>query len=84
MSKNFVKVDPSATVKEAIKLMYDKQQRCVLVVDHEDFLEGILTIGDIRRKGLELFVETPRSPKGDPPVLDVCKLWGSSGFKITL
>ncbi|XP_020083055.1 chloride channel protein CLC-f [Ananas comosus] len=71
MSKNFVKVDPSATVKEAIKLMYDKQQRCVLVVDHEDFLEGILTIGDIRRKGLELFVETPRSPKGDPPVLDV-------------
>ncbi|XP_044472801.1 chloride channel protein CLC-f-like [Mangifera indica] len=49
MSKKFVKVSPSVTLKEAIKFMHDGQQQCILVVDDEDFLEGILTYGDIRR-----------------------------------
>ncbi|KAJ0102716.1 hypothetical protein Patl1_03668 [Pistacia atlantica] len=49
MSKNFVKVSHSVTLKEAIKFMHDGQQKCILVVDDEDFLEGILTYGDIRR-----------------------------------
>lgn len=49
MSKKFVKVSPSVTLKEAIKFMHDGQQKCILVVDDEDFLEGILTYGDIRR-----------------------------------
>lgn len=48
MSKKFVKVSPSVTLKEAIKFMHDGQQQCILVVDDEDFLEGILTYG-IRR-----------------------------------
>ncbi|KAK9268379.1 hypothetical protein L1049_000128 [Liquidambar formosana] len=49
MSKNYVKVSLSTTLREAIKLMHDSQQNCALVVDAEDFLEGILTCGDIRR-----------------------------------
>ncbi|KAF0935629.1 hypothetical protein E2562_035081 [Oryza meyeriana var. granulata] len=54
MSKSYVKIPPSATVTEALKLLYDKQQNCGLVVDSEDFLEGIVTLGDIRRMGFEL------------------------------
>ncbi|KAL5577735.1 hypothetical protein UlMin_019434 [Ulmus minor] len=49
MSKNYVKVSIAVTLKEAIKHMHDNQQNCVLVVDDEDFLEGILTYGDVRR-----------------------------------
>uniref|UniRef100_A0ACD5Z4S4 Uncharacterized protein n=1 Tax=Avena sativa TaxID=4498 RepID=A0ACD5Z4S4_AVESA len=58
MSKRYVKVPPSATVMEALELLNDKQQMCALVVDHEDFLEGLITLGDIRRMGLELPVES--------------------------
>uniref|UniRef100_J3MU57 Chloride channel protein n=1 Tax=Oryza brachyantha TaxID=4533 RepID=J3MU57_ORYBR len=63
MSKHFVKVTPTMTIKEATKLMHDKQQSCVLVADSDDFLEGIVTIGDIRRKGFqfELSEDTPRT-----------------------
>ncbi|CAO2184125.1 unnamed protein product [Urochloa humidicola] len=53
MSKHYVKVTPTFTIKEATSLMQEKQQSCVLVVDNEDFLEGIVTLGDIRRKGFE-------------------------------
>ena len=37
------------TLKEAIKNMQDNQQKFVLVVDDDDFLEGILTYSDVRR-----------------------------------
>ncbi|PAN36019.1 hypothetical protein PAHAL_6G251100 [Panicum hallii] len=53
MSKHYVKVTSAFTIKETTRLMQEKQQSCVLVVDNEDFLEGIVTLGDIRRKGYE-------------------------------
>ncbi|XP_019440919.1 PREDICTED: chloride channel protein CLC-f-like [Lupinus angustifolius] len=49
MSKNYLKVLSSVNLKDAIKCIRDSQQSCVLVVDEDDFLEGILTYGDIRR-----------------------------------
>ncbi|KAI3769079.1 hypothetical protein L6452_00175 [Arctium lappa] len=49
MSNNYPKVLLSSTVNEAVKCMNDGQQSCVLVVDPEDHLEGILTYGDIKR-----------------------------------
>ncbi|KAF3453230.1 hypothetical protein FNV43_RR03670 [Rhamnella rubrinervis] len=49
MSKNYVKVSLVMTLNEAIKCFHDNQQNCVLVVDDEDFLDGILTYGDVRR-----------------------------------
>ncbi|KAK2385865.1 chloride channel protein CLC-f [Trifolium repens] len=49
MSKYYLKVPSSVTLKDAIKIMHGSQQNCVLVVDEDDFLEGILTYGDIRR-----------------------------------
>jgi CBS domain-containing protein len=75
MSKQFIKVTPTVTIKEATRLMHDKQQNCVLVVDSEDFLEGIVTIGDIRRKGFEseLSEDTPRNG-ANSSTLDVCKI----------
>lgn len=48
MSKNYVKVPLETFLGEAIKLMHENQQTCVLVVDHEEFLEGVLTFSDIR------------------------------------
>jgi len=70
MSKQYFKVLSSATLKDAIKCMHDSQQNCVLVVDKEDFLEGILTYGDIRRC---LSQESTDPLKGDLVVLDVCR-----------
>ena len=49
MSKNYVTVSLTFSLREAIKYMHDRQQHCVLVVDAEDSLEGILTYGDIKR-----------------------------------
>ncbi|KAF5727867.1 Chloride channel F isoform 2 [Tripterygium wilfordii] len=49
MSKTYVKVSPSVTLKEAMNYMHGGHKNCVLVVDSHDRLEGILTYGDIRR-----------------------------------
>ncbi|GLT26453.1 hypothetical protein SLA2020_015160 [Shorea laevis] len=49
MSKKYLKVSMAVTLKEAVKCMHDNHQKCVLVVDDEDFLEGILTYGDAQR-----------------------------------
>ncbi|KVD98136.1 Cystathionine beta-synthase, core, partial [Cynara cardunculus var. scolymus] len=49
MSNSYPKVLLSSTVNEAVKSMNDGQQSCVLVVDREDHLEGILTYGDVKR-----------------------------------
>lgn len=69
MSKNFVKVSSIMTLKEATKCMHDKQQNSVLVVDAEDFLEGILTYGDIKRYLSKMSKEAPESDSSHP---DVC------------
>ncbi|KAL8509733.1 hypothetical protein ACS0TY_016805 [Phlomoides rotata] len=49
MSKTFLKISLTQTLREALSCMCDGQQNCVLVVDAEDSLEGILTDGDIKR-----------------------------------
>ncbi|KAL2467010.1 Chloride channel protein CLC-f [Abeliophyllum distichum] len=49
MSNNYLKVSPTQTLKEALKCMHDGQRNCVLVVDGEDYLDGLLTYGDIKR-----------------------------------
>ncbi|XP_073029951.1 chloride channel protein CLC-f-like [Primulina eburnea] len=49
MSDNCLKVSPSQSLREALNCMCDGQQKCVLVVDADDYLEGILTYGDIKR-----------------------------------
>jgi len=78
MSKLYVKVLPSATVTEAFKLLHDNQQNCALVVDPEDYLEGIITLGDIRRMGFELHEESFIDDV-DYPKTDVC-LHGEINF----
>lgn len=69
MSKNYVKVALTVTLKEAIKSMKDGQQNCVLVANGEDFLEGILTYGDIKRC---LSKQSSDNAKGDSIASDVC------------
>jgi predicted transcriptional regulator len=70
MSKIYVRVLPSATVTEVLKLLHDKQQNCALVVDPEDFIEGIITLGNIQRMGFELHREGIMD--GDHSKADVC------------
>lgn len=43
--------------------MHDRQQNCVVVVDAEDLLEGILTSGDIQRA---LSMSPTDAPNRDP------------------
>lgn len=71
MTKHYVKVTPTFTIEETTRLMQEKQQSCVLVVDNEDFLEGIVTLGDLRRKG---FVpsENSDSTQANSSTVDVC------------
>lgn len=69
MSKDYVKVALTVTLKEAIESMKDGQQNCVLVVNGEDFLEGILTYGDIKRCLSKLSSD---NSKGDSIASDVC------------
>lgn len=47
MSKNYLKVGPEATLKDAMEYMCENRQNCALVVDDKDLLVGILTSGDI-------------------------------------
>ncbi|RWR95744.1 chloride channel protein CLC-f [Cinnamomum micranthum f. kanehirae] len=68
MWKDYVRVPPTVTIKETLKLMHDRKQNCALVVDAEDLLEGILTSGDIRRA---LSKSSTDAPNSDPSVLDV-------------
>lgn len=69
MRKDYVRVPPTVTLRETLKLMRDRKQNCVLVVDAEDLLEGILTSGDIQRA---LSKSSTDAPNSDPLVLDVC------------
>ncbi|KAK1406909.1 hypothetical protein QVD17_38518 [Tagetes erecta] len=57
MSTIYLNVRLSSTIKEAIQCMDNGQQTCVLVVDSEERLEGILTYGDIRRGMLKNYDE---------------------------
>ncbi|XP_077237458.1 chloride channel F [Tasmannia lanceolata] len=77
MSKNYVKVSPTITLKEAIKIMHDSHQNCVLVVGVEDLLEGILTLGDIQRR---LSKTNDNDADGDSTILDVNTCLVSSVF----
>ncbi|KAJ9187138.1 hypothetical protein P3X46_002630 [Hevea brasiliensis] len=67
MSKNYVKVSLASTLKEAIECMHNSKQNCVLVVDDEDLLDGMLTYGDIRR----LSNKSDEAPIGDSTITDV-------------
>lgn len=67
MSNNFVKISLNKTLREALGSMRDGQQNCLLVVENDDSLEGILTDGDIKRWLTNKFGESSSS---NPP--DVC------------
>lgn len=69
MSNNCAKVSLAISLKEAVDCMHNNQQKCLLVVDEEDFLEGILTYGDIRRC---LSNKSTDTTKDDSRCLDVC------------
>lgn len=96
MSKNYLKVSLSMYLKDALKYMRDNQQNCALVVDDDDFLEGILTHGDIKRylfkKYGDAFMGDSLSVRIDYPchflfhalIYFFCFLLRSSWFKIFL
>ena len=58
MSKDFVKVNAMATVKEGLGAMLAGGQRCALVVDESDILEGIISSSDLQREVLRAVEES--------------------------
>lgn len=67
MSKSFAKVQATATVKEAVQAMVEIRQSCVLVVDENDLLEGIMTLSDLQQNVFEAAVATSQ---GNATVID--------------
>lgn len=67
MSNNFLKISLTQTLREALSCMRDGQQNCVLVVDAEDSLEGILTDGDIKR-----WLSNRSGDASNSDLVDVC------------
>ncbi|KAJ8542780.1 hypothetical protein K7X08_005303 [Anisodus acutangulus] len=67
MSNDYLAVSPSQTVKEALECMHDGLQSCVIVVDAQGYLEGILTYGDVKRS---LFKNCGDSSNKDLSVAD--------------
>ncbi|KAL2895140.1 Chloride channel protein CLC-f [Bienertia sinuspersici] len=49
MSLNYLNVGLETTLRDAMKYMRENKQKCALVVDNKNLLEGILTSGDIER-----------------------------------
>ncbi|EFJ35443.1 hypothetical protein SELMODRAFT_80641 [Selaginella moellendorffii] len=68
MTKTYVKVQATATVKEAVAAMLSVQQRCVIVVDDNELLEGIMTLADLHKEVIRAAMATSR---GDVTVLEV-------------
>lgn len=68
MSKSFAKVQATATVKEAVQAMLDVRQSCVLVVDENDLLEGIMTLSDLQQ---DVYKAAMATSQGDTTMLDV-------------
>ncbi|CAI9283431.1 unnamed protein product [Lactuca saligna] len=71
MSSNYLKVQLSSTIKEAVQCMDNGQQSCVLVVDsnnhpEEEHLEGILTYGDIKRGLMRNYDEASEGGSSTP------------------
>lgn len=72
MAKSFVKVSAMATVKETLGLMLAVRQRCALVVDENDLLEGIMTITDLER--VVLRAAEDHGSSGGPSILEVLSI----------
>ncbi|GAB2279771.1 hypothetical protein Dimus_014410 [Dionaea muscipula] len=77
MSKSYLKIGLTTTLKEVMKCMHERQLNCVLVVDDEDLLEGILTFGDVNRYLSKLGGQLPNSESilqdvYECPVSSVC------------
>lgn len=81
MSKDFVKVNAMATVKECIGAMLATGQRCALVVDENDLLEGIMSSSDLQREVLRATEETAFSDT--PIIVEVCLAIASSSSIMT-
>lgn len=72
MSTDFVKVNAMATVKESLGAMLARGERCALVVDDDDLLEGIISSSDLQR---EVLRATEESAFSDAPItVEVCML----------
>ena len=69
MSKDFVRVNAMATVKETMSAMLAGGHCCALVVDENDLLEGIMAPSDLQREVLRAVQESMYSAV--PVVLEV-------------
>eukprot|EP00850_Spirogloea_muscicola_P016253 SM000131S26683 [mRNA] locus=s131:76846:80771:+ [translate_table: standard] len=53
MRVTYAAVRPDATLSEAVQAMAEHKQRCCLVVDHNNLLEGIITLSDLQQQAVQ-------------------------------
>eukprot|EP00850_Spirogloea_muscicola_P021205 SM000240S08622 [mRNA] locus=s240:19332:23393:- [translate_table: standard] len=53
MRVTYAAVRPDATLNEAVQAMSEHKQRCCLVVDHNNLLEGIITLSDLQQQAVQ-------------------------------
>jgi len=58
MLVDFVRVNAMTTVKESLGAMLASGQRCALVVDENDLLEGIMSSSDLQHEVLRVVEES--------------------------
>lgn len=88
MRTRYVTVFQHTSVQDAMALMLAEKEWCALVVDSDDYLKGILTLGDIQQYGKMARARTRASSKlvevGIVPVSEVCTSWNGGGKGLEL
>ncbi|PSV56161.1 alcohol dehydrogenase, partial [Photobacterium profundum] len=71
---NNVLIKPTNTIRDALEIINNEALRVVLVVDHHEHLQGVVTDGDIRRgllNNLALTAEITQVMNSNPMTADV-------------
>jgi CBS domain-containing protein len=86
MRTRYVTVFQHTSVQDAMALMLAEKEWCALVVDSDNLLKGILTLGDIQQYGK--MARARESNKlvevGTVPVSEVCTSWNGGGKGLEL
>lgn len=86
MRTHYVTVFQHTSVQDAMALMLAEKEWCALVVDSDNYLKGILTLGDIQRYGK--MARARASNKlveiRKVPVSEVCASWNGGGKGLEL
>eukprot|EP01018_Ginkgo_biloba_P031876 Gb_04136 [translate_table: standard] len=79
MRTRYVAVVQDTSIQEAMTLMLSEKEWCALVVDSDNYLEGILTLGDIQQYGQMARTSDKVAEMGTVPVSLISKFRADRG-----